>query len=390
MRRSLRRWRRATDVRIAIVLPGLGRVQRGAETAFAELARYWVRTPGVRVDAFGTGGDLPTGVTAHVLRCISRERFERWPHLPALRSEYEYEELTFALSLWWSRALKPDRYDVTIGCSYPYVNWLMQRARRRGRGPKLVFVTQNGDWMVRERRREYRCFDCDGLVCTNPEYDQRHRQRFPCALIPNGVDPEVFRPGDPDSVDSRIPPGKPVVLIASALIPSKGVLDGIHAVAAIPDVFLLVVGDGPQRAEIAEVATREIPGRHRLLGSVPRSRMPELYRRADVFLHLSRDEPFGIVYLEAAATGLPIVCHDSPTTRWILGESAIFTDTRDHAAIAQGLRDALGPSAKHDLGRAARARVLDGWTWETQADKYLAFMRQVCQGTVPRGAGSSP
>lgn len=364
------------SLRIALVLPGLGRVHRGAETAFLELASRWVRQPGVRVDAFGTGIDLPEGITAHPMACVPRERFERFPTFPALRSEYEWEELTFVLSLAWSRQFRANQYDIALHCSYPYVNWFLQRACSR-RGPRCVFVTQNGDWPVRENRREYRYFTCDGLVCTNPEYHERHQDQYPCALIPNGVNSSVYSPrGEVDS-DPRIPNDCRVVLMASALIPSKGVTDGVRAVARCQDLFLLVVGDGPSRAEVTETASRLLPGRHLLLGSVPRERMPGLYRRANLFLHMSQDEPFGIVYLEAAATGLPIVAHDGPNVRWILGDAARYVDTSNLSAVSEALISALDPG--DDLGQRARARMDNGWSWDIQAMKYLAFLRRLCE-----------
>ncbi len=278
-------------LRIAMLLSGLGRVQRGAEAAFLELARRFSRDPEMRVDLFGTGPKVPPGIRMHQVACIPRERFEGWPRLPALRSEYEYEELSFVLGLAWERCFHPADYDVTLSCSYPHVNWFLQRRQHRG-GPVNVFVTQNGDWMCRASKREYRFFRCDGLVCTNPEYYARHGDRYRCVLIPNGVDLDVFHPaGDRAEPVAALPPdcnGRRIVLMCSALIPSKGVAEGIRAVAQVPEAYLVVAGDGPQRAEAAALAARELPGRHALLGSVPREQMPALFRRACLPAHEPR------------------------------------------------------------------------------------------------------
>ncbi len=368
-------------LRVALLLPGLGRVQRGAETAFLELARGLKAFPDVRVELFGGGDDYPAGLTGHTVPCLPRERFERWPQGPVFRNEYCYEELSFVLSLISRRAFNPRRFDVAVHCSFPFTNWMLRRAEKRG-GAKSVFVTQNGDWMCRAAGREYRTFRCAGLVCTNPDYYARHRTTRQAALIPNGVDPAAFRPraGVPAfRRDPRLPADKKVVLMAGAMIPSKRVADGVRAVAKVPDAFLLLAGDGPERQAIHELAARELPGRHLLLGSVHRDAMPDLYRQADAFLHASRDEPFGIVYLEAAATGLPVVAHDGPVPRWILGDAGLFADTADAGAVAATLREALaaGPA----LGEAARARVLADWTWAAQAAKYREFLCDVAHKT---------
>ena len=186
---------------------------------------------------------------------------------------------------------------MVVSCSYPWLNWYLQRVNGR-KGPLSFYVTQNGDWPCHERKNEGKFFKCDGLVCTNPVYYERNRQRYACALIPNGVDPARFRPREPNGETDPMAEigqveGKPVVLMASAMIPSKDVAGGVRAVAQVPDAFLVIAGDGPERERVAALAEELLPGRHRLLGSVPRERMPALFRSVDVFLHMSRDEPFG-------------------------------------------------------------------------------------------------
>ncbi len=368
-------------LRIAMVLAGLGRVRRGAEAAFLELAWRFRDYADLHVELFGTGLDGVRGVPVHEAGCVPRERFEGWPKLPCLRSEYEYEELTFVLSLAWARRFRPGDFDLVVSCSYPFVNWFLQRHRGRG-GPAHVFVTQNGDWMCRAVNREYRFFRCDGLVCTNPEYFDRHRDRYRCVLIPNGVDPAVFRPPDGTPERMELPPlpgvgGRPVVLMASALIASKAVAEGVRAIAQVPEAYLAIAGDGPQRAEVTRLLEEALPGRHALLGSVPREQMPALYRRADVFLHASRTEPSALAYLEAASTGLPLVVHDGSVPRWTLGETALYADTRDPAAVADALRQALDPKVGSELGRRARQRMLAGWSWEHVAAQYRDFFYQL-------------
>ena len=373
-------------MRIALILPGLGRVQRGAETAFLELARRLAAAPGVDVGLFGSGREGLGGLPIRVIDCPPRERFEGWPRFPAFRTECHYEEFGFARRLARSGLFRPADFDVVLSCTYPHVNWFLRRACRAAGSARHVFATQNGDWMCRADSREYRWFRCDGLVCINPAHHERHRDRYRSALIPNGVDADDFRPrsglGADDGLEGVPPPGSGrVVLMVSALIESKRVADGVRAAAKVPGAFLLLAGDGPGRSAIAALAGDLLPGRHKLLGSVPRAAMPALYRRADAFLHMSRDEPFGIVYLEAAASGLPVVAHDGEVPRWVLGPSAVYADTGDTVAVARALERALSPSCGPRLGAEARRRVAEGWTWHAQAEKYLAFFRDL---TEPR------
>lgn len=354
---------------VAFVLPGLGRVHRGAETAFLELARSMALHQGATVHLFGSGKDWPEGCHGHTIPCIRRENFEKWPKIPVMRSDCVYEEATFAWNLWRHADWKPSQYDCVISCSYPFVNWLLNSLSRSSR-PIRIFSTQNGDWACSSGSSEFRFFGTDGVVCINPEYYERNKNKYPCALVPNGVDPEVFHPPEsPMERDPRIPADQPLIFMASAMIPSKGVDHAIRGVARAGKGFLVVAGDGPERSNIARLAASELPGRHLLLGSIPRTQMPLWFRQADLFLHASREEPFGIVYLEAAASGLPIVAPDEKIPRWILGDLAAFCAPENPESMGQALIGALSRD-KQVWGASLRQRVLEGWTWKVQAQKY--------------------
>jgi glycosyltransferase involved in cell wall biosynthesis len=375
---------RLPKLKVALMLPGLGRVQRGAETAFLELAKALAKYSDLQITLFGSGNDVPDGLQMKSVKCVNREYFESFPRLPILRSEYCYEELSFIMSLISSRSFSSRDYHAVIHCTFPFTNWFLQRGGRNG--PKSIFVTQNGDWMCRAESSEYRTFKCDGLVCTNPEYFTRHRDRYPSTLVPNGVDPEVFQPRIQDGIsrDSRIPSNFKVVFMSSALIASKRVLDGIRSVALVPNAFLLVAGDGPEREAVRALAAELLPNRHLLLGTVPREQMPQLYPQADAFLHMSQDEPFGIVYLEAAASGLPVVAHEGAVPKWILGPTAVYANTSDPSSVKIALEKALSTELAPQLGKAARSRVIADWTWQAQAAKYRDFLYSIVTPTAKR------
>jgi glycosyltransferase involved in cell wall biosynthesis len=361
------------SLRVLFALPGLHRVARGAEVAFEELGRALARM-GHTVTLVGSGAARPCEPYRYIhVPCVPRERFEHWPTLPGLRSHCMYEELTFALGLM--RAYRPSDYDLTITCAYPYTNWFLRARRSAGYRPRHVFVTQNGDWMVRCRQREYRHFGCDGLICTNPEFFERHRQSWRAALIPNGVDPARFFPGPGVRGALGLPEAMPLVLMVSALIPSKRVLDGIRAVAALSGVGLVVAGDGELRDPVRELAEECMPGRFWLL-QLPRERMPDLYRSADVFLHLSKDESFGNVYAEALASGLSIVTHDRDVTRWILEDRAMLVNTDDTSLVSTAIRQELDQGSSADC-ESRRDLIHRRFAWSKLATDYAAFFRAV-------------
>lgn len=371
----------ARVLRVLFALPGLHRVVRGAEVAFEEVSRQIAARPGFDVTLIGSGPQRERQPYRYQRAgCIPRERFEKFPSLPYLRDHYGYEELSFAPGLL--RAFSPNQFDVTITCGYPYTNWVL-RSRRQTRSPRHIFVTQNGDWMIQSHNWEYKHFGCDGLICTNPDYYDRHRSQYPSALIPNGVNPDVFHPGPGERAKLGLQNEKPVVLMVSALASFKRVLEGIRVVAQVSEVQLVVAGDGELRHEVEELGNRLMPGRFRRI-TLPRSEMPGLYRSADIFLHMSQDEPSANAYIEALSTGLPIVTHDRRVTRWTLEDEAVLVDTSDEPIVVDAIKRAL--FLRDDAAILRRRELAIGrFSWDAIAGQYCEFFEKVC-GSEPGNA----
>ena len=364
-------------MKILIALPGLQKYNRGAEVAFISIARELSRL-GEEVTLIGSG-QMKAGEPYRFLRCpsVSREYFERMPSIPVFRNEYAYEDFTFAFGLL--TRYRPADYDITVTCNYPFTNWVLRRPPGSTLRPLHVFVTENGDWAAHSTSAEYRFFSCDGLVCTNPDFFERNKKRWKSRLIPNGIDLQHFSPGLPERARFGIPDGTFVVLMVSALISSKRVIEGIQAVSRVPGAHLLVAGDGPLRSEVDLLANNLLGGRFRRL-TVSSSEMPSLYRSADVFLHLSKEESFGNVFLEALATGLPIVAHDSARVRWIVGDTEFLVDTANLSLVSAAIlaaRDANSPAQSR-----ARLATASKFSWDEIARQYRVFFSELMAGSV--------
>src|SRR5439155_8639257 len=145
---------------------------------------------------------------------------------------------------------------------------------------------------------------------------------LPTTVAPPGVDVDRFQPLDGAARTSArawfgLPVEGRVVVSVSRLVPRKG-MDTLVAAAArlhghLPDLTVAVAGDGRDRSRLERLIRRS-GARVRLLGRVPEEHLPALYGSADVFAMLCRSrwagleqEGFGIVFLEAAACGVPQV-----------------------------------------------------------------------------------
>lgn len=356
-------------MRVLFALPGFHAHDRGAEVALLSVAGELARS-GDAVTVIGSGPARPEEPYRYIRAgVIDRQRFERFPRIPPFRSDTVWEDATFGAAMM--RHYRPADYDAVVTCNFPFTHLALRRPAR-GPAPLQIFVTQNGDWAARSDKGEFRLFRCDGLVCTNPDYEAATKDRWPTALIPNGIDIARYRSVKADRAGLGLPLDGPIVLMVSALIDTKRVADGIAAVAEIPGAQLVVAGDGPLRAEVDALVAKLLPGRFtRLTLTAPD--MPRLYASADAFLHMSLLESFGNVFVEAMASGLPIVGHDTPRLRWIVGDRDTLCDTEDRPALVAALKRAL------EQGRGAADPRAAEFAWPSIAARYRAFFSSLIE-----------
>ncbi len=351
-------------IRLLFALPGFHAQDRGAEVALLAVANELARA-GDQVTVMGSGNPRPDTAYKFIkVGAIDRTFFEKFPRFPPLRSETTWEDATFAAALLTHYS--PQNYDAVITCNFPFTHWALRRPCMDEK-PLQIYVTQNGDWPARSNGAEFRFFRCDGLVCTNPDYQAQNQARWDTALIPNGIYLERYAGVQPDRKAFGLPENVPIVLMVSALIESKRVKAGIEAVAKLDGVHLVVAGDGPMRAEVDALAKRHLPGRFNRL-TLSAAQMPQLYASADAFLHMSLFESFGNVFVEAMASGLPIVGHDTSRLRWIVGDRNTLCDTEDSEALTAALQSAL------KVGRAEPDPRSSEFAWSSIAMRYRAFI----------------
>ncbi|MDK0519037.1 glycosyltransferase family 4 protein [Streptomyces sp. ML-6] len=209
--------------------------------------------------------------------------------------------------------------------------------------------------------------------------------------LPPGVDEKTFHPGSGgDLVRARLGlADRPVVVCVSRLVPRKGqdtlILAMPKILAQVPDAVLLIVGGGPYADDLERLAVRTgVDASVRFTGPVPWEELPAHYGAGDVFAMPCRTrrggldvEGLGIVFLEASATGLPVVAGDSGgapdavldgETGWVVrgGSSEEAADR-----IVTLLRD---PELRRRMGERGRAWVEEKWRWDLLAERLRALL----------------
>jgi len=154
----------------------------------------------------------------------------------------------------------------------------------------------------------------------------------------------------------------------------------------VPETAVLIVGGGPYRKRLEQmVADARLSRDVIFTGSVPWADLPGYFDAGDVFAMPCRTrrggldvEGLGLVYLEASATGLPVVAGDSggAPDAVIDGETGYVVDGRSPAQVVERIADLLNDPAKaQELGRRGRAWVERAWRWDLIADRLHGLLR---------------
>lgn len=278
---------------------------------------------------------------------------------------------------------------------------LLGPALRRA-GARRVVASSHGHevgWaMVPPGRVALRRIGSDADVVTAVSQYTRRRiasalgPRAALELLPPGVDCRTFSPdaGARTEIRRRHKLGEaPVVLCVSRLVARKGQDMLVRALPRVrrqvPGATLLLVGDGPRLGAVHRLAAScGVADAVVCTGSVPWSELPAYYAAGDVFAMPCRTrgagldvEGLGLVFLEAAATGLPVVAGDAGGARETVRprETGDLVNGRDLVAVSAALVTLLAdPARAAVMGQRGREWMLQDWDWRRRADRLAALL----------------
>lgn len=221
----------------------------------------------------------------------------------------------------------------------------------------------------------------------------------PIRLLRNSVDLAAFHPSvDGSAIRARHGLGdEPVIACVGRLVPRKGqdmLVKAMPAIRALhPTAHLLIVGDGPMRADLVKLA-RELPhGAVIFTGRIPTEELPAHHAAADVFAHPNRtrrlgleEEGFGLVFLEAAGCARPVVAGDSGGTPEAIvpGETGLLVDGGDLSAVVAAIDELLSdPGRARTMGKAGRVFVEEHFDPDRIANRLQDDLDGVVAGHLP-------
>lgn len=284
-----------------------------------------------------------------------------------------------------ARHLHDAHYDLINVHLFPAQLWVAMAVASMRRRP--VLVTTEHSTYNRRRKPWFRPLDrwmygrYQAIACISQAAAEELSNWLPelegkIAIIPNGIDLERFRKADAlDRKDITEDGDAPLLLFVARFQPQKDHETLLRAMVNVPGAELVLVGDGPLRKDM-EMLCRQlgIDNRVHFLGN--RQDVPELIKMADIYVHSSRWEGFGLAALEAMAGGLPVIASRVPGMEDIVEGTGLLFEPGDHMQLAGLINRLLRErSFREKLIQAGRERAVQ-YGIQKCAGRYIEFYRQ--------------
>ncbi|EFO79022.1 glycosyl transferase group 1 [Oscillochloris trichoides DG-6] len=211
---------------------------------------------------------------------------------------------------------------------------------------------------------------------------RRHGYQGPISVIPQfGVDPEMFAQVERQPVAQE----RFTIGYLGRLVPEKGVLDLVAALAELPaHIHLRLVGDGVLRTQIeSRVAALGLGERVELRPAVRSTEVPAAMADLDLLVlpsHTTANwkEQFGRVLIEAMSCGVPVLGSSSAEIPNVVGAAGLIFPEGDLNALRDSILQIAGhPQLRHDLIQRGRARVLEHFTQAAVARRHVEVYREM-------------
>jgi len=342
----------------------------------------WFPFASARFGRYAVFARMPSEETRHGLH-VERPRY---PVLPRIGMSAAPLALCAAVLPFLRRQIRDGHDFDLIDAHYFYPDGvaavLLGRALDRpvivtARGSDLNIIAQHAvprSWIRWAARR------ADGLVTVSSGLKRRLVELGVGAdrvrVLRNGVDLALFRPHDREAGRAALGFTRPTLLAVGNLVALKQHWLMVEALTHLPEVELVIVGEGPERTSIENLSReRKVADRVRLLGRVPQDRLPEIYSAADLLLLVSTHEGWPNVLLESMACGTAVVVSPMDGIADIVATAEagrILADVTP-SGLALAIRELL---AAPPSGAATRIYA-EQFDWQSTTDGQIALFHEI-------------
>lgn len=345
----------------------------GIETFFRELVDAY--SPRPEINLFFVKGRGPKAYREEAVFNIPRNsRMARFLGAALRRNGYVAEQLSAVIPV--IRIIRREKPAVVF-YSDSNIGFQLLRWREKIGVPFKLLFSNGGPVCPPFPRADY------VHQVTPVAFEQALAAGVPAArqrMIPYGISVPVGYPDTSDAIKKQVreriglPVERKIVLSVGWVSATHKRMDHlIREIASLrsPRPYLALVGRMDETSEaILSLATKLLGSHGFCAVSVPYERVADFYIAADVFALASLKEGFGRVFLEALIHGLPVIAHDDPVMRYVLGEEGVFVDMSKPSALAPMLEGILGESESPDKAALRRSFVRERFDWDRLAPAY--------------------
>ena len=192
----------------------------------------------------------------------------------------------------------------------------------------------------------------------------------------NGVDLQLFQPGDRAALRTRLGLQDFTLMSVGHLIERKGHEIPVAALASLPNVRLLIAGDGPERKNLEELARKTgVLDRVTFLGALPQAALTEYYGAVDALVLASSREGWANVLLESMACGTPVIASNVWGTPEVVASSDAGVLMRERTP--RGLVEAVGTLRTHYPSHDATRRYAERFSWADTTQGQIDLFRKI-------------
>jgi 1,2-diacylglycerol 3-alpha-glucosyltransferase len=366
---------------------GMGIIDRGIETFFREAFDGLRRVEGIDITLYKGAGEERTD--EHVLWNLPRTGSIA-PLLGKIvrRNGYVVEQLSTFPSM--VRAVRKHRPDI-IFYSDSNLGFQLFRWRKQIGVPFRLLFSNGGPVHAPFDRTDYvqqvaPLYFEEALADGEPP--ERHR------MVPYGINvPDGANDCDRSTRDAlrrqlHLPTDRKIVISVGWISAKHKRMDYlVNELAQLPQPrpHLLLLGAIDEQSNAIISLARDRLGEDGFtVRSVPYQEVADYYRVADVFALASLQEGFGRVFLEALIHGLPVIAHDHPVMRFVLGGEGTLADLSQPGELAKHLEIALREPRSHETAMRRRESVRSRFSWPVLAQQYRDMFYD-CASIPPRG-----
>lgn len=303
---------------------------------------------------------------------------------------------SFSPSIFRTLLTIKDDYDLIHAHCHLFFSTIMASLVRRLGSPPLVITTHGimsasaPDWfniLYLKTIGKWTLKSADKIIC----YTQIEKDKLANMLkidgekirvIPNGVDTDLFRP-DPNNNKRSNQSNAITILWVGRFVRGKGVEFIIHAakilVKEVPDLKILLVGDGPLKEKIEGLIERFNLKKNVIIKEkIPNDNMPEVYQKSDIFVLPSLNEGVPKTLLEAMACGKPVVLSEFPHLEELIKNAGLTFSKGDVHALADKIMSLIRDrELAKELGNTGRKKIVEEHSWENTVSKTIELYEEV-------------